>query len=217
MAKKSWRVTALYAVLTGCMAALTSGCASTELSSSWHSVQPGMAGFKKLLVVGATKDPGKRRIFEDTFVAQANSQGFAAVQSYLSIPQAGEIPEDVVLKALRDNGCDAVMVTRLKRVDKNLAVTGPTYGGTYGSWGPYRGSWAGAYEPRTQVYEQVTITLDVNVYAGGNGQLSWSGTTTTVDPTTLDLEIKHFSKIIVAQMAKDGTIVSTLPAATAAK
>lgn len=210
MGKRLGSLLAWNIVLLCCVALLSAGCASTQLDSSWHATQPDMTGFKKVLVVGTAKDPGRRRIFEDSFVTQANAQGFAAVQSYLSIPQGGQIPPELMQQTLKQTGCDAVMVTRLQRYDQSTVVTGPAYAGPAGGWGPYRGAWSGAYEP-PQAHEQISVILSVSVYSGSDGQLAWSGTTSTVDPAGLETELKKFGQVIIGQMAKDGTIVATLP------
>ncbi len=61
-------------------AALAASCASTEMTSSWTDPSARGAALNKVAVVCLTKDPGLRRMAEDTAAAQL--QGAQAVPSY---------------------------------------------------------------------------------------------------------------------------------------
>lgn len=74
------------------------------------------------MVIGVTKQAGIRRTFEDEFVAQLKAAGVNAIPSYLYIPQDGPVGEAVLKQALKETGADALMITRLVRVQKKTEI-----------------------------------------------------------------------------------------------
>ena len=79
-----------------------------------------------------------------------------------------------------------------------------TYGG-YPVYGYYDWAWRGYYEP-PQLYEQVSVTLESNMYDARSGDLVWSGKTRTIDPNNLDSEMKEVSELIVHDLHTEGVI-----------
>ena len=60
-------------------------CGSTELVHQWSNPAYASPSFKKVMVIGVTKQAGIRRTFEDEFVAQLKAAGVNATPSYLYI------------------------------------------------------------------------------------------------------------------------------------
>ena len=67
-------------IAAGLTIALAMGCASTEMTSTWTDPAAKGASLSKVAVVCLTKDPGLRRMAEDT--AAANLTGAQAMPSY---------------------------------------------------------------------------------------------------------------------------------------
>jgi hypothetical protein len=189
------------------VAAALGGCASTSLVNQWKS--PGFSGppLKKVLVVGVTKQPGPRRIFEDELSAALRAAGVQAVPSYTVIPQDGQAEQAVLERALRDIGADGVLVTRLVSREQKTQVTPGFYQPmpAMGMYGWYSSAWVGYYEPPT-VYQYDVVTADTSVYSVNAGELLWSGTTETFSPTDVAKETRGFAKIIIEALKKAGIV-----------
>src|SRR5262245_48999438 len=97
-------------------------CASTQLVNQWSNPAYTSAAFKNVLVIAVTKQSGIRRTFEDEFTAQLKAAGVKATPSYLYIPQDGPVGEAVLKQALKEAAADAVIITRLIRVQQQTEI-----------------------------------------------------------------------------------------------
>ncbi len=104
------------AILRRCILAfvliLFAGCASTQIVNEWREPDYIPPTFKKVVVLGISKEAALRRSFEDEFVAQLRGNGIQAVPSYQIIPEEGQAPESRFLKAIKQSGADAAIMTR---------------------------------------------------------------------------------------------------------
>jgi hypothetical protein len=161
-------------------------CASTRLEKSWADPSfnaATMKPFTKILVVAPFKDAASQRIAEDKIVAQLK-QG-VAVASYTYLINAST-DQKLVEEMLKKDGFDGIILMRLKEVEKTTSYTpGTVYGGWYG----YR-----AYSPGYYSQDK-TFMVETNFYSIGDGKLLWSGTTSSLNPTTLE---KTMDQIISA-------------------
>ena len=92
------------------------------------------------MILGVAKEDIRRRVFENKTVALFRDQKVEAVASYEVIPAEKEIDEDSVRGAIEGKGFDAVLVTKMLKVNKQTEyVPGQTYVSNY--WGSphYRG------------------------------------------------------------------------------
>jgi hypothetical protein len=112
----------LFRTVAAATALTLAACASTELINQWSNPAYTSPSFKKIMVIGVTKQAGIRRTFEDEFVAQLKAAGVSAIPSYLYIPQDGPVGEAVLKQALKEAGADAVMITRLVGVQKKTEI-----------------------------------------------------------------------------------------------
>ena len=70
--------------LTIAVALSVAGCAaSTKIVNQWTSPDYTSPRFKKIMVIGVTKQPSIRRTFEDEFVTKLKAAGVEALPSYL--------------------------------------------------------------------------------------------------------------------------------------
>jgi hypothetical protein len=102
---------------------LTACAASTKIVNQW--VNPDLASprFRKIMVIGVSKQPSIRRTFEDEFVTQLKAAGVEAVPSYLYISEDGQVEESRLQAAVKQANADAVIITRLVRVEKKTEVS----------------------------------------------------------------------------------------------
>jgi hypothetical protein len=103
------------------------------------------------MVIGVSGQPSIRRTFEEEFVTKLKAAGVDAVASYLYIPEDGQVDEGRVHEAVRQANADAVIITRLVRVEKKTEVSPgfyqPAPAVTFGFYPGYSAAWLGYYEP----------------------------------------------------------------------
>jgi hypothetical protein len=155
------------------------------------------------MVIAVTKQSAFRRILEDVFVEQLRQQGAEAVPSYLTIAEDGEVPKERLAQAVHEAGVDAVLISRLVRVNTETRIYPGTYAGPpyMGFYGFYSSSWLGFYDP-PQIYTYDVVTFETSLFEAKTNQLLWSGTTETFSPRDVNKEAKEFATVIVETLAK---------------
>src|SRR3970282_1982738 len=68
-------------------ALLLGGCAATQIINQWSDPGYAAVSFKRILVIGVSKQTSIRRNFEDEFVAQLRSAGADSVPRYEFQPE----------------------------------------------------------------------------------------------------------------------------------
>jgi hypothetical protein len=176
-------------------------CASTELVNQWSNPAYTSPSFKKVMVIGVTKQAGIRRTFEDEFVAQLKAAGVNATPSYLYIPQDGPVGETVLKQALRETGADAIMITRLVRVQKKTEIAPGYYppDPAMAVHPLYTTAWNDYYEPPI-VYQSEVYTSETSLYDTVKNRVVWSGTAQTTAPGNINQEIKNYAEIVISAL-----------------
>jgi hypothetical protein len=209
------RSSAAAALLCALLTACSSG-PSTQLATAWQLPGYVPTGFKRVLVIGVTKDGGRRRMFEDAFSYQLMGRGITAISSYTLIPQDGQVPNDQLDAAIKKSGADAVLATRYGGTSQQTTVTpgtmyGPVYAGPayYGGfYGYYGAAYAYDYVP-SSVDVSTVVTLQTDVFDAVKLEMVWSGTTRTTNPTSLGQEMAGFAKVIIDSMAQRGLLAAS--------
>ena len=190
-------------ILTVCVAGLlmvVAGCASISVSNQWKD--PHWAGppAANVLVVGITKSETLRRIFEDRFVQQLQSASLTASVSYAQI-SSGAASNDQLRALIKSTGAQAVLTTRVERVDRRIDVTptGPAYGGFYG-W--YGAAWAST--PMITQYD--VITLETSVWDVKSGTLVWTATTQNVASNDIPKTTAQLAQTLIPILKGDGVL-----------
>jgi len=200
-AMRSWlAAAALTALLLG-------GCASTSLVNQWKAPDYTGGPMRKVLVVGVTKQPSLRRVFEDEFAARLEAAGVNAVPSYTVIKEDGQADEAVLESAVQGLGADGVLVTRLVNKEQVTQISPGFYhpAPALGFYGWYSSAWMGYYEPPT-VYQYDVVTAETSLYSPPQSTLVWSGTTETFSPKDVKKETTEFAEIIIGALRKEGII-----------
>jgi hypothetical protein len=178
------------------------GCASTEMTSSWTDPSAKGASLSKVAVICLTKDPGLRRMAEDT--AAAHLAGAQAVPSYQVLGDADLKNREAVKESLRAQGFEGVLVMRVTGVSEQVtAVDGP-----YGTFDGYY-DWAGA-----AVYAPGYLETDTIVHVVSNlyelrdqNKLIWSGVSQTFDPSSAKSFMNDVSKAVAKSIEKEHLIL----------
>jgi len=200
MARSAGRL-ARYGMYTSALLAVVItfvGCASTEIVNQWSNPAYNSPVFKKIIVLGVSRQTSIRRSFEDEFVSQLKLAGYNAVPSYDYIPEDGQTSEARLRQAVREANADAAITTRLIRVEERRQVTPGYYQPLhpYGFYGWYSSAWAGYYEP-PRVYQYAVYTSETSLYDTVKNQVVWTGTVETTAPGDIRKEIRSYIEIVV--------------------
>jgi hypothetical protein len=202
----------LVLVLTLTAATLADG-KSTKLVTSWKNPEYSGPAFHRILVLGMSAKPGVRADFEDALSKLVTRDGVEAVpgNTILLRPEGSKLDINYLKSQVKEFGIDAVIVSRLVKVDKSITyVPGQPYMpySYYGSFYGYYGAvYPVVYSP-DYLREDTTVRVETNVYAvtSGEGQLVWTGVSDTFNPSSADKVIDALSKLIVKELQKEAII-----------
>lgn len=187
----------------------SSGCASKRIVSQWSNPDyANLGAFKRIMVVGVTDQDAIRRNFEDRFVRRLGNLGVEALPSYRFIKEPQAPPQreaiDSRLKAaVQQAKADAVLVTRLMRVEQQTDITpgyfAPSFGLGYSRW--HSPGWFGAdfyYPPRVHRYP--VFYSETTLYDANQNEVVWTGTIRTIDPDSADEAIDDYIATVVGAL-----------------
>jgi hypothetical protein len=169
---------------------------STKLEKSWidPSFNSTTKPFTKVLVVAPLKDAASQRIAEDKIVKQLKAGVGVPSYSYL---KPTDTDQKLVDQELLKDGFDGVIVMHLKDVEKSVSYNpGTSYGGWYG----YRSYSPGYYT------EDKTFMVETNFYSIKDGKLLWSGTTSTLNPSSFEGTMDEIIRTIKYELQKKGLL-----------
>ena len=183
-------------ILSTLLIGLLFACVSTKLEKSWadpsFSLKP--SPYKKVLVVAPLKDAASQRIAEDKIVKQIKAG--TGIQSY-SYLKPTDTDEKLLQAQLLKDGFDGVILMHLTDVEKSVTYNpGTSYGGWYG----YRNYTPGYYS------EDKTFLVETNMYAVKDDKLMWSGTTSSLNPTSFDKSMDEIITAIKTELQKKGIL-----------
>jgi hypothetical protein len=184
-------------------ALLFTACATTKIINQWSDPSYTSPSFKRIIVIGVSKQNSIRRTFEDEFVAQLKALGIDAVPSYLFIPEAGQVEESRLKQAVKQAGADAVIMTRLVRVEKKAEMTPGRYSPFpgFGFYRWYSSAWVGFYEPPRLDFYDIYIS-ETSLYDVMNDRLVWSGIAKTTDIGDIQKEIKEYVQTVIKALTE---------------
>jgi hypothetical protein len=183
------------------LATVAASCASTEMTSTWTDPSAKGASLSKIAVICLARDPGLRRMAEDTMASRL--RGAQAVPSYRVLGDVDIKDKDAVKAKLQEQGFQGALVMRLGKVTEQVSAVG----GPYGSFDGYYG-WAAttAYDP---VYLQTDTIVHVasNLYSLPDGKLIWSGVSKTFDPASAQSFMTDVSTSVAKSIEKDRLVL----------
>jgi hypothetical protein len=192
--------------------ALVASCASTTLQSAWTDPTYTGPGFTRILVVGVTGSMANRRVFDDMFAQSLNAAGVDGLPGYQFIPDAASANEQVFNEGVANSKADGLLLVRLLGVDTKTQVNttmmpamgltpmmGP-YGG-YAGWGP---AWYAV--PSVQQYQVANV--EATLFETKTHRPVWSGSTQTLNPTSVAAETPGYAKVVIGQLVARGLIAA---------
>jgi hypothetical protein len=184
-----------------------------KLLISWKN--PDYSGQKRhrVLVIGMSENPEIRLDFEDDLSSAIANDGLEAVpgNSILFRPHSAELEPDYLKGQIRDFKIDAILVSRLVKVDKKTTyVPGHSYVVPYTYYGSFYGYYGAVYR---QVYtpdylrEDTTVRVETNFYAATPpNELIWTGTSDSFNPKLAKKVIDELVKLIVKELTKQNLL-----------
>jgi hypothetical protein len=187
---------------------LAGWCAgSMKLLVNWKNPNYTAGTFHNILVLALNGKVTGRTDFEDALVAAISRPGAKASASYEFLPRPDATPIDPKeLKALVEwKKFDAIVVARLTKASaRTVYVPGqiyspmPYYGTFYGYYGAL---YPVVYSPGYLKNEK-KAQAEVNLYSTANaqGELVWTGTTETVEVSSVKKAIKDLVKTVTKEL-----------------
>jgi hypothetical protein len=206
--KRTLRVVAMVLVAAALLFAR-----SSKLITSWRN--PSYAPTKKVhrvLAMGFSNKMEVRADFEDALAAELTSKGLEAIagNTILLRPPGTKLDLTYLREQVQANQIEAVVVSRLVKVDNSVTyVPGTAYFMPY----PYYNTFYGYYGTLYPVIyspgyleKEKKVRVETNVYltTPPDGQLIWTGTTDTFNPSNVHSAIKGLVNLVVSKMEKDG-------------
>jgi hypothetical protein len=188
---------------------------SIKMVTSWFNPKYAGQTFHKVLVIGVAQNLEVRADFEDGMAAQIARPGMQTIpgNQILLRPDPKAKPDLDYLRAqIRDNQIDAVVVTRLLKVDKKMTyVPGSTYMAPFPYYYSFYGYLGVAYpmiEDPGYTREDTTVSVETNVYATSkpDGDLVWTGASSSFNPKSAKKVADGLIKEVPKQMEKDGLL-----------
>jgi hypothetical protein len=185
-----------------------------KLLVSWKD--PDYSGPKphRILVIGMSENPEVRADFEDDLSSALENDGLEVIpgNTILFRPHSAELEPDYLRGQIRDFKIDAVLVSRLVKVDKKTTyIPGHSYSVPYGYYHSFYGYYGAVYR---QVYtpdylrEDTTVRVETNFYAATppDGELIWTGTSDSFNPKSAKKVIDGLVKLIVKELTKQNLL-----------
>jgi hypothetical protein len=190
---------------------------SSKLTMSWKNPEYSPAKkFHRVLALGLSDKTAVRADFEDALAAELSSEGYEAVpgNTILLRPAGTQLDLDYLREQIRANQIEAVVVSRLVKVDDTVTyVPGTAYFAPY----PYYNSFYGYYRTLYPVVytpgylqKEKKVRVETNLYfvnGAPDGQLVWTGITDTFNPSNVHKAINGLVKLVVTKMLNDEVLV----------
>ena len=188
---------------------------NAKMVTSWFNPKYKGWTFHKVLVIGVAENLEVRADFEDEMASKIARPGVETIPGshILLRPDPKAKPDlDYLRGQIRDNQIDAVIVSRLLKVDKKvISIPSSTYIAPF----PYYYSFYGylgavypvMYDPGYQ-REDITVSVETNVYATDkpDGDLVWTGVSDSFNPKSAKKVADSLVKEVPKQMEKDGLL-----------
>src|ERR1700747_1752351 len=188
---------------------------SVKMITSWFNPNYEGQTFHKILVIGVAQNLEVRADFENEMPPQIARPGIETIPGnhILLRPDPDvKLDLDYLRGQIRDNHIDAVVVSRLLKVEKKVtSIPSLTYIAPYPYYYSFYG-YLGAVYPTVYdpgyTREDTTVSVETNVYATGkpDGDLVWNGVSKSFNPKSAKKMADGLVKEVPKQMENDGML-----------
>ncbi len=194
-------------VVLGIALLLLAGCgARTDLTEVWRA-RTSAGPVQRMLVIGVSEKDATRRLFEDHFVEELGKRGVHAVASYQHLHGGERMTEQAIRAVLAEQTLDAVVVTRLVKVEQEKHYVPPQShvipGSYYGGWYGYYGVGYDVVTSPGYWRTATTVKLETHLYDANSKDLLWAAHSDTFDPSSNEDVITSVTKAVTKRMADD--------------
>ena len=162
--------------------------------------------FKKVLVLGLTKDQWKQKVYENEFRSQLITYNIEVLTAWQELPKGEQLNKETFEKYFKDKNVDAVLVAIEggESTDKTLytAGSGHVHVGFYG----FYASTASFYHNSDYLAEEKVVHMRTNLYETNEARLIWSAKSQSYEPENTGDVIKAVSKDVVGELSIQGYI-----------
>jgi hypothetical protein len=205
----------IWVLTSGALAILpVANAQAVKFLMSWKNPAYTSRKLQRILVIGMSENPEIRADFEDDLSSAITNDGLEALagNSVLFRPHSAELDPDYLKGQIRDFKIDAILVSRLVKVDKNTTYTpGHSYAVPHAYYRSFYGYYGTVYR---QVYspgylrEDTTVRVETNFYAATSPDLEliWTGTSDSFNPNSAKKVIDGLVKLIVKELKKQNIL-----------
>ena len=163
--------------------------------------------FKKVLVLGLTKDDWKQKVYENEFRSLLVDYNVEVLTAWQELPKGEQLNKETFEKYFKDKNVDAVLVAIEggESTDKTLYSGGGSshvYVGFYG----FYASTASFYFNSEYLAEEKIVHMRTNLYETKDAKLIWSAKSQSYEPANTGEVIKAVSKNVVGELNRLGYI-----------
>ena len=151
-------------------------CAATTIRDAWTDPSYQGGPFRKVLVLGVSRDMPERRVFEDAMVRRIAATGIDAVPAYRHLPEGTKADEPTLDRAVRESGADGLVMSRIRSIDRRTSVSTVMVPARVGfGWYPWYAGWY----PVTEVRRYDIAVVETSVFETATKRAVWTGVTET--------------------------------------
>ena len=189
---------------------LLSSCGtSTKLTAHWAEKSYEKGQIKAILILGITKRPAVRGIFEDDMVEKLAYYGVEGTASSEIFPIDEKLDTTTFRLHFQNEGFDAVLTAQLVAEDKEShyepgsSYYGGGYGYNRGFYGYYGSAYDNMYSPGYTV-TTTTLKIETNLYDTKTEKLIWTGISETFNPAGESDAIRSLNREITKVLNEQG-------------
>ena len=207
---------------------LTTSCSGTKVSDSWSS-QTYKGEIQNVYIIGIATNDHRRMMFENNFIRRLTEEGVKSTPSYPDLPKGMEAEKDSIIRMMRLNNSDSVLLTRVTGQETKASFTSGSrsaphytyvnrggYGGTqanerlglpsYVNWHSYYSAGYRAIPAQRSVTNLVVLTIESVLYDLQTEELIWSARMETDLESDLEGMMKKFVDQAVNELKRNGFI-----------
>jgi hypothetical protein len=204
-----------------CVFLLISCGPTQKITSSWINPEiKERPKYTKIFIMALAQNQSYKATIEQDLAYAANAKKLQVIKSseffqpnFTSSGSNTPVDKEVILKKVREAGCDVIMTVAL--VDKKSEtryVPGTTtyspymgYGGmgAYGFGGYYGYAYPSMYSTPGYYTEDKTYFMQANLFDAASEKLIWAAQSEAYDPTKISTFSKDYADLLVERLNRD--------------